>query len=126
MEEQPKLLEVGMFVFDYGNWSGLYRYEVTRVTPKQAFAGSLTVKREIKYEKEWHEEKIRPKVKKVGSYGNAYVETTELLTEWREQNLISKAKRLHRDFKINDIDKNQAKKIIELYESFTPKEVTPK
>ncbi len=123
MEQEVKLLEVGMVLFEYNNWGTLSKHEVTKVTPKQAIAGNLTVKREIIREKNFGSAKIRPKVRKIGSYGHAYLQTNELLSEYRTQNLISKAKMLHRAFKESLIDETNAKSVIEFYESFTPTEV---
>lgn len=119
MKTDVKLLEVGMYIFNYTNWGTLNRHQVTRVTPKQAEAQGLTVKRDVIIDKDiCGVERLAVKI--VGEYGHAFIQTVELLNEWKEQNTIRKAKRLHRDFKIDKITVEQAKQLIEIYESIQP------
>lgn len=112
---EKKLLEVGDIVYDYGQWSGLYRHTVSRVTPKQATAGSLTLRREIIEDRSFGE--VKYTAKKIGSYGRVYLETDKLKEEYAETQSILKLKRLHSDLKLNSITKDQRHKLISLYEA---------
>lgn len=123
METKKELLEVGDVIFNYSG-TGWRKHIVTRVTAKQAIAEGLTVKREIERGTNTFFNKPYERVKIIGSYGHADLYNDEINNQYREQNTLRKAKKLYRDFKIDSIDLEDAKKIISFIESITKQPTT--
>lgn len=114
---EKKLLEVGDVLYTYGSWnSGLNKHTIERVSPKQAFAKGLTVRREIE-EKSHYNSASEYTVRLIGSYGSAYLPTDELNNKYEDQQTRRKAWQLHTSVKIDQMDLTQVKALIGVYES---------
>lgn len=112
---EKKQLEIGDYVYSYQRWGkGLIRTQITHVTPKQATAGHLKMKRDVEYHTSYGGT-ARPEVKAIGEFGWLSVETPELLDRWTKEQLIKKAYHLHSNFKSDMITAENAQSIIDFY-----------
>lgn len=121
MESQVKLLNIGDVIYDTPNGKYWKRYVIDKVTSKQASGNGLTVKRQVEVIKSYWDNSEREEVKIIGSYGNAIVESEVIKNEYFMQQQLLKAKRLWRDFKIDNISNEQAAKIISFMDELETK-----
>jgi len=101
-------LEIGDVIYDRSTWSGLRRYVINKVTPKQAVSGTTRFNKAI-----------TGKMLNVIGGGWAYLETEELKAEYLLQNSRRKLREIIRNINTEKLSQIEVDTILDALNKYS-------